>query len=64
MVNYLYELLSQHLKEINNDQRDEVDELMTMLTSCGFESRRLGQKFTNQQLTAMEEVIRAFTGNV
>ena len=55
-MQYLYELLSKHLSEINNPQRDEVDELMTILAGCGFQPLRLGTKLTNQQITSMEEV--------
>ena len=55
-MQYLYELLSQHLNEINNPQRDEVDELMTILAGCGFQPLRLGTKLTNQQITGIEEV--------
>ena len=55
LVHFLYELLSQHLNEINNPQRDEVDELMTMLSGCGFQPLRLGTKLTNQHITSMEE---------
>ena len=60
-MQYLYELLSQHLNEINNPQRDEVDELMTILAGCGFQPLRLGTKLTNQQITGMEEVSTVFT---
>ena len=60
-MQYLYELLSQHLNEINNPQRDEVDELMTILAGCGFQPLRLGTKLTNQQITGMEEVNTAFS---
>ena len=60
-MQYLYELLSQHLNEINNPQRDEVDELMTILAGCGLQPLRLGTKLTNQQITGMEEVNIAFS---
>ena len=56
LIHFLYELLSQHLNEINNPQRDEVDELLTILSSCGFQPLRLGTKLTNQHMTSMEEV--------
>ena len=56
LVHFLYELLSQHLNEINNPQRDEVDELMTILNGCGFPAIRLGHKLSQETKNSMEEV--------
>ena len=56
LVNYLYELLINHLKQVNDQQRREVDELMVTLGSHGHQPIRLGTKVSNQQLSALEEV--------
>ena len=61
LVYFLYELLWRHVGEITLDQRDQVNECMSVLQQLNVTPLRLGSQLTQLQLDDLLQV-RAITG--
>lgn len=53
---YLYDVLMKNVESIPRGQREEGDEVITILNQCGIRPLRLGMKLSHTLLSSIDEV--------